>query len=61
MIEIGKATFNEKNLIKLLEAVKRGDLKRPRPRGWIAEDFIFKEEKNENKKNKRKKDNPLRD
>ena len=43
MIEIGKVTFNEKNLIKLLEAVKKGDLKRPRPRGWIAEDFIFKE------------------
>ena len=49
MIEIGKVTFNRK--------AKWGDLKRPR--GWIAEDFIFKEEKNEN--NKRKKDNPLRD
>ena len=57
--------MNHKQVIRvvdsLLEAVKRGDLKRPRPRGWIAEDFIFKEEKNENKKNKRKKDNPLRD
>jgi len=38
-------------------SIKWGGLKRPR--GWIAEDFIFKEEKNEN--NKRKKDNPLRD
>tara|TARA_R100000152_G_C6647775_1_gene90298 strand:+ start:476 stop:622 length:147 start_codon:yes stop_codon:yes gene_type:complete len=45
MIKVGKITFkHEKNLIKLLEAVKRGDLKRPRPRGWVAEDFLFKEE-----------------
>jgi hypothetical protein len=50
MIEIGKVTFNRK--------AKWGGLKRSR--GWIAEDFIFEVE-NENKKNKRKKDNPLRD
>ncbi len=33
--------MTEDDLIKLLEAVKKGDLKRPRPRGWIAEDFLF--------------------
>lgn len=36
--------MTESDLIKLLEAVKKGDLKRPRPRGWMAEDFLFKEE-----------------
>ena len=33
--------MTESDLIKLLDAVKKGDLKRPLPRGWMAEDFLF--------------------
>mgnify|MGYP003117730810 CR=1 FL=1 len=35
--------YTEDDLIKLLEAVRDGELKRPRPRGWVAEDFLFED------------------